>query len=79
MHVHTVSELAINQTTNILQLEGIQEKWESPENDNVVLCLCEQIFGKTFLPPPLAMVVVVAVLAVTQTEFEIQVTPTPMI
>jgi hypothetical protein len=26
MHVHTVSELAINQTTNILQLEGIQEK-----------------------------------------------------
>lgn len=38
--VHTVSELVIKQTKNILQLEGVQEKWESPDNGNVVLCLC---------------------------------------
>jgi len=38
--VHTVSVLAIKQTKNILQLEGVQSKWETPENGNVVLCLC---------------------------------------
>lgn len=37
--MHTVSELAIKQTKNILQLEGVREKWMSPENGNVVLCL----------------------------------------